>query len=90
MDWTLSQDGKVIQSGTINPVNLEPGHNKVISVPFKKPNLVAGAEYWLRINVRLNHNTMWASKGYNVAWQQFKIPYAVPLNRLLIYLIPAI
>ncbi len=78
MDWTLSQDGKVIQSGSINPVDLVPGRNKVISVPFKKPNLVAGAEYWLRLNVRLNHNTLWAPKGYNVAWQQFKIPYAVP------------
>ena len=48
MDWTLSQDGKVITIWeTINPVNLEPGHNKVISVSFKKPNLVA----WCRVLV---------------------------------------
>ncbi len=38
MDWTLSQDGNVIRIGEpYNPVNLEPGQNKVIiRIPFNK------------------------------------------------------
>ncbi len=78
IDWTVSEDGKVIQSGTLPSIDLSPGNSKMLKIPFARPQLVAGAEYWLRMNVRLKEDEPWANKGYDIAWDQFKIPYAVP------------
>jgi beta-galactosidase len=79
-DWTLSEDGNVIQSGKLDTVYAVPGHHQLLHIPFKKPVLKPGAEYWLKVRVHLRHNEPWAKKGYVVAWQQFKVPYAVPAH----------
>jgi beta-galactosidase len=78
LSWTLSRDGKVIQSGKLDTLHLTPGRKKLVHIPFKKPDLQPGVEYWLKISVRLRHATPWAKKGYIVAWGQFKMPYSVP------------
>ena len=85
LDWTLSQDGKVIQSGALPPLDIKPGNSRQVAIPFKKPGLVAGTEYWLRINVRQKQSMFWADKGYDVAWEQFKIPYAVPPKTNMVF-----
>jgi beta-galactosidase len=76
--WSLSQDGKVIQSGTLDSVKVDPGRSKLIHIPYKKPNLQPGAEYWLKLKVHLRRNKFWAQKGYTVARGQFKVSFAVP------------
>jgi beta-galactosidase len=78
LSWTLSQDGKAIQSGKLDSVNIAPGRGKLIYIPFTKPDLQPGAEYWLKINVHLRHDKPWAKKGYVVAWEQFKLPFTTP------------
>jgi beta-galactosidase len=78
LSWTLSQDGEDIQSGKLDSVNIAPGRRKTIHIPFKKPDLQPGAEYWLKVKVHLRRNKPWAKKGYVVAWGQFKMPFAVP------------
>src|SRR5699024_5812690 len=39
LSWTLSEDGKVIQSGKLGSVDIAPGHSKLIHIPFSKPDL---------------------------------------------------
>ena len=77
IDWTVSENENVIQSGKFVPLDVEPGHSTEINIPFKKPKLNAGCEYWLNINVRLKKDVWWANKGYSIAKEQFKLPYAV-------------
>jgi len=86
--WTLSEDGKIIQRGTIRPLDIAPGHSKSITLPVRKPELTAGAEYWLKISFHLQRDTMWAEKGHEIAAEQLKVPYEaapkplIPLNRM--------
>ncbi|MFC1498723.1 glycoside hydrolase family 2 TIM barrel-domain containing protein [Verrucomicrobiota bacterium] len=78
MSWVLAEDGVVIQKGALSPLDLMPGQNKDVIIPFRKPSLTPGAEYWIKVSFTLPHDELWASKGHEIAWQQFKVPWNVP------------
>ncbi|MFT4143907.1 MAG: glycoside hydrolase family 2 TIM barrel-domain containing protein [Mobilitalea sp.] len=72
--WNLTQDGTVINQGTVT-VDLGGRKSKVISIPYKIPNkLTAGSEYFLNITVQLKNGTIWAKKGFEIAYKQFELP----------------
>jgi len=73
--WNIKEDGKLLQKGMINNFNLGPQHSKILKIPFKKPNINEGAEYWLNINIKLKNDTVWSNKGHIISFEQFKIPY---------------
>ncbi|GAA4271167.1 glycoside hydrolase family 2 TIM barrel-domain containing protein [Aquimarina gracilis] len=73
--WQLQEDGKTIQNGNLGNLDIPPKTNKEITLPLTKPELKAGAEYFLRISANLKNEKSWAPKGHEVAWQQFKLPY---------------
>ena len=73
--WTLSEDGKATQSGTLNEISLNPGDAKIISVPFKKPTIKPNTEYWLRLSIQLKKDELWAKTNHELAKQQFKLPF---------------
>ncbi|MGQ1783801.1 glycoside hydrolase family 2 TIM barrel-domain containing protein [Saccharicrinis sp. GN24d3] len=75
--WELSQDSKVIEYGTLSNVIISPEDFMEATIPFKKPRLVAGAEYWLRISAHSTQEQYWAPKGFEIAKQQFKLPFYV-------------
>ena len=50
----------------------------MITVPFDKPELEPGVEYWLTLHFSLADDTSWAAQGHEVAWEQFKLPFDVP------------
>lgn len=77
-NWSLACEGRVIQEGRLTPIDLAPNKEKVITVPFEKPQLVAGGEYWLKVSFSLKKDTRWASMGHEMAWEQFKVPFTVP------------
>jgi beta-galactosidase len=76
--WELTADGRIIQQGTLPPMNLAPGQeqNLVIGItePAEKP---AGTEYYLRVIFALAQDTLWADAGHVVAWDQIKVPWMV-------------
>jgi len=73
--WKLARDGDIIQSGTMPSLGLAPGASTVITIPFRQPELVAGAEYWLKVEFSLKEDDLWAPCGHIVAWEQMAIPY---------------
>ncbi|NOZ57711.1 MAG: DUF4981 domain-containing protein [Calditrichaeota bacterium] len=77
VNWQLLEDGKAIQRGSFDAPNTPPGESAVVTVPFKKPELQPGAEYQLRVGLSLRHAAPWAEAGHEVAWEEFRIPYAV-------------
>lgn len=78
INWSLSEDGSEIQSGSLTPLNLEPDQNTVVTIPFTQPTLKGGAEYLLKVSFHLQSDTLYASAGHEVAWDQFEIPFSVP------------
>lgn len=78
IEWNLLENGETLQSGTLQPIDLPPQEKTIMHIPFNKPTLQPGAEYWLRINFQLRESTPWAEKDHTIAWEQFKIPFNTP------------
>ena len=72
--WSVSEDGREITGDYLQPVNIDPGQEKTITVPIQNLVTKSGAEYWLKLSFRLKENTLWADKDHEVAWEQLKIP----------------
>ncbi|MCB0752438.1 MAG: DUF4981 domain-containing protein, partial [Ignavibacteriae bacterium] len=75
--WNLSQNGEVIQSGIIDTIKTAPGKRERVELPIKQPLLIPGCEYWLNVSFNMKKNEFWADKEFVVAWEQFKMPWAV-------------
>ncbi|MHC5112101.1 MAG: beta-galactosidase, LacZ type [Planctomycetota bacterium] len=81
--WTLSEDGTVIQQGSLPALDLPPGKSLDVKLPIDKPSLKNGAEYFLRISFHLLDDNAWAIRGHEIAWKQLHMPYLVPPARLM-------
>ncbi|MBN1927558.1 MAG: DUF4981 domain-containing protein [Prolixibacteraceae bacterium] len=76
-EWELIENGRQIQKGVIGKIDLYPGMEKEITIPFEKPTLKSQSEYFLNLSFRLANNTSWAEKGHLVAWEQLALPYEI-------------
>ncbi|GGH73517.1 beta-galactosidase/evolved beta-galactosidase subunit alpha [Pullulanibacillus pueri] len=76
LSWAIEADGVVLEQGTCGIPILRPHETAAIQIPFTtgekqvKPN----TEYLLNIAFRLAYDTNWAQAGYEIAWEQFKLP----------------
>lgn len=78
ISWELTENGASLQKGLLNRLSLDPKKEKVITIPFKKPKLNPGSEYFLTVRFSLARKAPWAEKGHVLAWEQFKLPFNVP------------
>ena len=77
--WELAEDGRVVQSGHLTPPSLRAGEKGELVVPFQAPaSPTPGATYHLGVRFVLVDDTPWASRGHEVAWDQFEVPFSVP------------
>jgi beta-galactosidase/beta-glucuronidase len=84
ISWRITADGQVLQEGTLPRLSTPPGGSDVVTVPFHKPDLAPGTEYWLTLSFTLAEDALWASRGHEVAWAQFKLPFQVPQAAVLL------
>jgi beta-galactosidase len=73
--WELIENGEKIISGNFDNLNINPNESKKIIIPFEKSTLDERKEYHLLISFRLKKDTLWAQKHFEVAWEQFQLPY---------------
>jgi len=76
--WSLTEDGKVIQSGTLPAPAVGPHQKGRLKVPLRQPDFVPGAEYHLDLGFRLLEARTWAPKGYELATDQVSLPNPRP------------
>ena len=81
--WELTEDGKVIQSGTMPAPLVGPRQKTVVTVPFTNPDFKPGAEYFLKLGFRLLKDYDWAPKGYELANGQVVVPNPQPAKPTL-------
>jgi beta-galactosidase/beta-glucuronidase len=75
INWSISEEGTVIQSGTLDMPDLNPGESAVITVPFKKMHIAPGKEYWLLVSAATKSELSWVPANYEMAWEQFTLPF---------------
>jgi beta-galactosidase len=73
--WSLAEDGVEVGKGDLGRLDIGPRKSRVVAVPFEKPKIKPGAEYWLRLSVRLVDDLPWAPRGHEIASEQFRLPF---------------
>jgi len=81
--WKLSADDQVLQSGDLPALDIPPGGSETVAVPFNRPPLEPGMEYWLTLSFTLAQDTLWAETGHEVAWAQFQVLFDVPAKPIV-------
>jgi beta-galactosidase len=76
--WELVADGEVLQEGQLPRLGTAPGSSAIVRIPFARPELRPGAEYWLTLRFALAQDAPWAEAGHEVAWEQFRVPFSAP------------
>lgn len=74
--WELEKGGEILEQGEIN-TDLEPLKSALIEIPYHKPVIDPGVEYRLLISLRQKESKSWAEPGYEIAWEQFDLPWSV-------------
>lgn len=75
MSWNVVVDGKPVEGGENSIKGIKPKESKIITIPYTLPNdPEPNTDYWLNIYFTLAADTIWAERGYIVAWAQFKLP----------------
>lgn len=89
-NWTLMEDDRAIQQGTLPTLDIPAGAEQEITLPYTLPTGKPGASYWLNINFTLASDTLWAPRGHQVAWAQFQLPVSVPTPVLTLAQMPSL
>jgi beta-galactosidase len=73
LDWSIIKDGDEINSGKIEDLNIPPYKSKKIEIPYNIRSFDFTSEYIITLGYKLKNKTKWAAKGFEIAWEQFKL-----------------
>lgn len=76
LTWSLWENGVQIASDTVGRMRpIFPRSTGRANLGYKIEHPKAGAEYFVRVSYTLKEKTLWADKGFEIATEQFKLPY---------------
>lgn len=82
ISWAIYEDGIEIQKGTVAPQAMRrpigPRSMGRVNLSYKIERPKAGADYFLRVSYTLKEQKLWADKGFEVAYEQIKLPVGTP------------
>lgn len=76
--WTITADGRVLQSGELALPALAARAAATVKVPWRAIRPRPGVDYWLDLSFHLKSDTLWAKAGHEVARAQFQVPASAP------------
>lgn len=79
-NWFLMADDKIIEKGALE-IDLPPQKKAFVKIPFNMPVAAEGTEYRLLVNFSQKEKTLWADKGFEIAWDQFDLPWYKPVKK---------
>ncbi len=82
VNWWVQVDGTIIRSGVLH-LNIEPMTSKIVSVPVETNNLFPKLDAFLTVSVKLPEKKLWAAKGHEIAFEQFRLPLERSLKRII-------
>ncbi|HLO59156.1 MAG TPA: glycoside hydrolase family 2 TIM barrel-domain containing protein [Bacteroidales bacterium] len=74
--WSIESDGQSIAQGVLT-IDAAPLDTILISVPYTKPEITPGKEYFLTISFHQKMDKPWAKAGFEIAFEQFTLPWKV-------------
>lgn len=78
--WEIAENGKVTSKGN-DILHVEPNATEVVALSYELPEKgEKNVEYWLNVSLVLKQDTLWAEKGHEVAFEQFKLPVKMEME----------
>jgi len=87
--WMLQADNEIIEKGDI-PLDIPAQKSSKVMIPYHKPELKERVEYRLLLSFSRKSKTPWAEEGFEVAWEQFDLPWFSPEVKTSPVSVPAI
>lgn len=79
--WKFTENGEVVQEGTLRSLTIPPSSEQEYVIPIKKPEYLPNYEYHLMLEFLLKEDQIWAKKGHILAWVQFKVLSTVSTSK---------
>ena len=73
LNWKVEKDGGPVAAGVIEDLEVAPHESKTLALPYRMPQRADG-RYFLTVSFTQKADTLWAEKGYEVAFAQFELP----------------
>lgn len=70
MQWEIIENGKVIESGRVDDLNIKPRESQLMEIKFDRDNITSGNEYFMNICFHLKENHLWADADFIIAREQ--------------------
>lgn len=70
INWTLKEDGKLLQSGSLPTQDIAAGNSKIVNIPIKQIKFNKESEYWIRVSLHEKSDKLWCKKGFEIAKEQ--------------------
>ncbi len=74
--WDLSDEAGSIAQGQVE-LDIGPGESQEAKIGLPDFESEPGAEYWLTWRFLLRNQKIWADPGFEVAWEQFRLPNGI-------------
>jgi beta-galactosidase len=78
--WELKADDEVVEKGILT-ADIRPQAMELLKIPYHKPEIKEGTEYRLLLSFRLREKEVWADAGFEIAWEEFDMPWFKPLTQ---------
>lgn len=85
--WMLQSDNEIIDKGDIS-FDFPAQRSALVQIPFTKPEIKEGKEYRLLLSFCQKTKTAWADAGFEIAWEQFGLPWFKPTTDTSVQKIP--
>lgn len=76
--WDVVANGRIVATGPMPELDIEPRWEKTLSLGLPALTAEAGVEYFLNVSFSLRRDTQWATKGHEVAWEQWPLTLPAP------------
>ncbi|MEE8192456.1 MAG: glycoside hydrolase family 2 TIM barrel-domain containing protein [Gemmatimonadales bacterium] len=80
VEWVIQRDGAPVAEGALAAVSLAPHDSMEVRIPYPRIRPERGAEYHLTVRFRLREDSPLLPVGLVVAWEQFELPWHVPVE----------
>ena len=70
MQWEIIENGKTIEAGRVDELNIKPQESQLMEIKFNKTAIIPGNEYFMNFSFHLKENKLWADAGFAVAKEQ--------------------
>lgn len=71
--WQILVDGEAVQSGSFES-DVAAGESDEVNLAYRRPRIDSKAECVLQVSFVVRHHLSWATKGHEIAWEQFPMP----------------